>query len=104
MSLEDLAPFGYEWELEMQERMYGEAPYEGVHAVAHREAAQFGWSCPFDCEPDRYWEEEDPTPADDAPASEWEAYAQELFDTAEYCSRHQEQNAREEDPWNAPAF
>ena len=54
MSLEDLEPFGMEWELEQQERMFGEAPLESEHAIAHREAAQFGRSCPFDCEPDYY--------------------------------------------------
>jgi hypothetical protein len=49
MSLEDLEPFGLEWELEQNERMHGEAPLESEHSMAHREAAQFGRSCPFDC-------------------------------------------------------
>ena len=57
MSLEDLEPFGYEWELEQQERMFGEAPYEGEHAIAHREAAQLGLYCPFDCDPDHGWDQ-----------------------------------------------
>ena len=50
-SLEErLAPFGTEWELEEFERRYGEAPLESEHAIAHREAAQFGQLCPFDCQ------------------------------------------------------
>lgn len=59
MSLEDLEPFGYEWELEQQERVHGEPPLEGEHSRAHREAAQLGLSCPFDCEPDYYDPEDD---------------------------------------------
>jgi hypothetical protein len=76
MSLEDLEPFGLEWELEQNERMYGEAPLESEHSMAHREAAQLGRSCPFDCEPDGDWEQvgEDEWvrrgPADEGPAED----------------------------------
>lgn len=47
--LEDLAPFGLEWELEQAERFGGEAPLESEHSIAHRAAAQDGGTCPFDC-------------------------------------------------------
>ena len=47
--LEDLEPFGLEWELEQWERVHGEPPLESEHDIAHREAAQFGRLCPFDC-------------------------------------------------------
>jgi hypothetical protein len=50
------------------------------------------------------WEEYDPAPLDSAPAEEWEAYAQALFDSAEYVSRQQEQDAREPDPWDLVPF
>ena len=65
MSLEDLEPFGLEWELEQNERIYGEAPLESEHSIAHREAAQFGRSCPFDCEIEIYDPAEDGPDTDD---------------------------------------
>jgi hypothetical protein len=83
MSLEDLEPFGYEWELEQNERMYGEAPYEGEHAIAHREAAQLGRSCPFDCEPDYYDPEDDFVSQSDA----------------DYAANRAEEREFNRDPW-----
>jgi hypothetical protein len=74
MSLEDLEPFGLEWELEQNERMFGEAPLESEHSMAHREAAQLGRSCPFDCDPDGGWvqvgEDEWVSPRDAAVAAD----------------------------------
>ena len=72
MSLEDLEPFGYEWQMEQNERIYGEAPYEGAHATAHREARQLGLSCPFDCDPDGN-EDWEPEVRDAKAQAEWDA-------------------------------
>ena len=63
-----------------------------------------GWDvcCPLDCGVGEGME--DPTPGDDAPAAEWEAYAAELFEASEYFARRDGEADNAPDPWAAVPF
>lgn len=75
-------------------------------ADAHRDWHTVnGWNvcCPLDCGVTEDYDY-DTTPADYAPAEDWEEYAAELFESSEYFQRRDAEAANATDPWSVAPF